>query len=202
MSKTNKTLTVVLIIAIVVTLSLPAIAASSRKADLYYRDIKITLDGKQLTPTDVNGNAVDPFIIDGTTYLPVRAVSEALGLNVDWDNDTSTVILTRPGYTPPAEPGTVTTEMKNALATAQSYLKYTAFSREGLIGQLEYENFSHDAAVYAVDHVGADWNEQAAKKAESYMKYSSFSRERLIEQLEHEGFTHEQAVYGVTAVGY
>ena len=80
MSKTNKTLTVVLIIAIVITLSLPAIASSSRKADLYYRDIKITLDGKQLTPTDVNGNAVDPFIIDGTTYLPVRAVSEALGL--------------------------------------------------------------------------------------------------------------------------
>jgi len=29
-----------------------------------------------------------------TVYLPVRAISEALGLSVSWDNDTKTVTLT------------------------------------------------------------------------------------------------------------
>jgi len=56
--------------------------------------------------------------------------------------------------------------------------------------------------VYGVDHTGADWNEQAAKKAEQYLKYSAFSREGLIDQLMFEGFTRSQAEYGVAAVGY
>ena len=46
-----------------------------------------------MEPKDANGNTVEPFIIDGTTYLPVRAVSNALGLNVGWDDATSTVSL-------------------------------------------------------------------------------------------------------------
>lgn len=58
-----------------------------------YRDIKITIDGTELVPKDVSGNVVEPFIIDGTTYLPVRAISEALKLSVAWDDSTSTVIL-------------------------------------------------------------------------------------------------------------
>jgi Copper amine oxidase N-terminal domain. len=36
---------------------------------------------------------VPPQVIDGRTLVPVRAISEALGIDVDWNNDTSTVIL-------------------------------------------------------------------------------------------------------------
>lgn len=96
----------------------------------------------------------------------------------------------------------LTTGQKNALASANSYLNYSAFSYQGLIEQLEYEKYSHNDAVFAADNCGADWNEQAAKSAKSYLDYSSFSRDGLIEQLEYEGFTHEQAVYGVEANGY
>lgn len=201
MNKLNKILTVVLILAILAT---GVTAATSRKADLYYRDIKITLDGQTITPKDANGAIVDPFIIDGTTYLPVRAVSEALGLNVSWDDATSTVVLQSPGYTPPSTPtaGTVTQGMKNAVAKAQQYLKYSSFSRSGLISQLEFEGYSTSEVEYAVDNVGANWNEQAAKKAEQYLKYSSFSRSGLLDQLLFEGFTQSQAEYGLKAVGY
>ena len=94
-----------------------------------------------------------------------------------------------------------TKAQENALKSAQSYLRFSAFSRNGLIKQLEYEGFTHEQAVYGVDNVGADWNEQAVKSAESYLKYSAFSRKGLIEQLEYEGFTHEQAVYGVDQNG-
>ena len=47
-----------------------------------------------IEPKDVNGNVVEPFIIDGTTYLPVRAICNALGLKVNWNSETNTVELT------------------------------------------------------------------------------------------------------------
>jgi hypothetical protein len=91
---------------------------------------------------------------------------------------------------------------RNALRSALDYLDYSAFSYSGLVEQLEYEGYSNEEAVYAVDNCGADWNEQAALSAQSYIDYSAFSRTGLIEQLEYEGFTREQAEYGVAAVGY
>ena len=66
------------------------------------------------------------------------------------------------------------------------------------------EGFSKADAVFAVNHIDVNWNEQAAKSAKSYLDMSSFSRQGLIEQLESEygeGFTHSQAVYGVNKTG-
>lgn len=81
---------------ITVTMVVPAIAASITKknAQLEYSDMKIALNGNTVTPKDANGNTVDPFVIDGTTYLPVRAIGNALGMGVDWDKNTNTVLLT------------------------------------------------------------------------------------------------------------
>ena len=101
-----------------------------------------------------------------------------------------------------AKKDNMTLGQKNALASAKNYLSFTAFSYEGLIEQLEFEDYSHEDAVFAADNCGADWNEQAAKSAKSYLSFSSFSRQSLIDQLEFEGFTHEQAVYGAEANGY
>ncbi len=91
---------------------------------------------------------------------------------------------------------------ENALKKAKDYLSFSAFSRQGLIEQLEYEGFSKEDSTYAVDNCGADWNEQAVEKAKSYLDFSSFSRDGLIDQLLYEGFTKEQAEYGVKQVGY
>ncbi|WP_343121170.1 copper amine oxidase N-terminal domain-containing protein [Intestinimonas butyriciproducens] len=70
-----------------------AFAAYQKQATLDYTGIKITLNGAAVTPKDANGNAVEPFAIEGTTYLPVRAVANALGLGVTWDGATSTIRL-------------------------------------------------------------------------------------------------------------
>ena len=66
----------------------------SRPVTVDYNDIKVTLDGKAVDLVDANGNAVEPFAIAGTTYLPIRAVASALGLDVGWDSATSTAVLT------------------------------------------------------------------------------------------------------------
>ena len=96
----------------------------------------------------------------------------------------------------------ISLEFKNAHNSALSYLDYTSFSREGLINQLEFEGYSNESAIYAVDNIPVNWNEQAAKKAQEYLDYSSFSRQGLLDQLIYEGFTDEQALYGLEEVGY
>ncbi len=97
---------------------------------------------------------------------------------------------------------TATTGEKNALSSANSYLRFMNFSYKGLIDQLMYEGYTESEATYAADNCGADWNEQAAKSAASYLEFMSFSRSELISQLEYEGFTSEQAEYGVSQNGY
>lgn len=67
--------------------------ATLKTAELYYNDIQLRVNGKTVVPKDAKGNTVEPFAMDGTTYLPVRAVGEALGMNVDWDGATNTVIV-------------------------------------------------------------------------------------------------------------
>lgn len=61
--------------------------------DVIANSIKIIVDGQTLNPTDVNGNKVEPIIYNGTTYLPVRAVANALGKAVYWDGPNYTVYL-------------------------------------------------------------------------------------------------------------
>lgn len=61
--------------------------------ELVYRNIGVTLDGKALELRDAQGKAVEPFLLDGTTYLPLRAVAGSLGLQVEWDGANSRVIL-------------------------------------------------------------------------------------------------------------
>ncbi len=109
---------------------------------------------------------------------------------------------TTPAPTPTPTPvSSETVSQKNAVKKAKSYLGYTAFSHDGLVAQLEYDQFSHADAVYGADNSGANWNEQAAAKAKSYMGYSAFSRGSLIAQLEYDKFTQAQAEYGANAVG-
>ena len=59
--------------------------------EVVYDNIKIVIDGRQCDPKDADGVSVEPFIYNGTTYLPARAVAEALGKNVSWDGEQSTV---------------------------------------------------------------------------------------------------------------
>lgn len=70
-------LTMALLIGLVGT---AGATVGKRTAELDYNNIQIALDGKTITPKDVNGNIVEPFAINGTVYLPVRAVGNALGL--------------------------------------------------------------------------------------------------------------------------
>lgn len=67
-------------------------------------DIKFLVDGDSFVAKD--GDAVlSPIVYKDRTYLPVRSLGEALGVAVDWDKDTRTVILgDKPAVVVPEEP--------------------------------------------------------------------------------------------------
>lgn len=67
--------------------------SSGNLYDVITEGVKIVVDGRELHPTDVNGKTVEPFIYNGTTYLPVRAVAGALNKAVSWDGENFTVYL-------------------------------------------------------------------------------------------------------------
>ena len=77
-----------------------ASAVTKKTIEASYMDIKLVVDGVEVTPKDAAGKVVEPFMSEGTTYLPVRAVAEALGKEVSWDGDTKTVYI---GKAPGAE---------------------------------------------------------------------------------------------------
>lgn len=68
-------------------------ASRSESIQALYEDIKVYIDNAPIALTDATGATVEPFIYNGTTYLPVRGVSEALGLDVAWDDATKSVYL-------------------------------------------------------------------------------------------------------------
>ena len=72
-----------------------ALAANTVTKTIYatYRGIRIMVDGTVITPKDSKGNTVEPFISNGTTYVPLRAVSEALGKQVTWDGNANMIYI-------------------------------------------------------------------------------------------------------------
>ena len=102
MKKRTKVIIAALACMMLIVGSVAVIARNQdREITVGYRDIQIFIDGELFIPKDVNGVVVEPFIYDGTTYLPVRAISEALDKTVDWDGETSTIYV---GPRPDEEP--------------------------------------------------------------------------------------------------
>jgi hypothetical protein len=62
-------------------------ATEAVKLDAFY-GVKIIQNGIDKTPTENK-----PFIVDGSTYIPLRAAAELLGVAINWDGDSSAVVL-------------------------------------------------------------------------------------------------------------
>lgn len=183
--------------------STPWLFVSNLSASTYSANVKDDdLAGKTLRFRIAAFNSVGVGVFSETNWIDYPSLSSSGGSAstlppaVNSGNTTTTTVATTSTATP-SQSGTVS--QRNAVSKAASYLRSSAFSRSGLIGQLEYEGFSTSDATYGVDAQNADWNAQAVKKGASYLRSSSFSRSGLISQLEYEGFSSSQASFGVDA---
>ncbi len=93
MFKRVRWIAVGVIIGIMLSGGIVYAATNTKTIEAWYNNIKIVIDGQEIKPVDANGNTVEPFISNGTTYLPVRAVASALGKEVYWDGPNFTVYL-------------------------------------------------------------------------------------------------------------
>jgi len=96
--KIRKTLalTLVISIALLSVCSLAYAAGVTKSIEVTYTNPSIFVDGYLIETKDVTGKKVEPFVYEGTTYLPVRAISEALGKTVDWDSAANRIDIGNP----------------------------------------------------------------------------------------------------------
>lgn len=106
----------------------------------------------------------------------------------------------KPKEEKPKEPE-MTLSQQNAVRAAKDYIDYSAFSKKGLIEQLEFEGYSTEDATFAVGKIDVDWKEQAVQAGKDYLDFTSFSRQGLIDQLKFDGHTEADAIYAVDQIG-
>ncbi len=141
-----------------------AYAASNTKTiEAIYNNIKIYVDGVKIDPKDANGNTVEPFIYNGTTYLPVRAIGEAIGKTVSWDGATQSVYIgEKPGdvqylmeVCPPYETDKytdyTTSNGKSFIMSGKAYTN--GFTLSGMVGSMSFPRES-----YAIINLDGKYN--------------------------------------------
>ena len=86
----KKKFIVLLVLAFVlaIVISIPVIAAGLTQTITVFTDMSIKVDGEVFQPKDANGNDVLIMEYEGTTYAPLRALAEAYGLEVGYDDAT------------------------------------------------------------------------------------------------------------------
>ena len=71
--------------------------------EVEYNNIKVYKDNVLCELKDANGSTIEPFIYNGTTYMPVRGTANLADMQVTWDGATQSVYLWDemvPGGTP------------------------------------------------------------------------------------------------------
>ena len=125
---TTALLTVVLVFAITVGASA---TTGTKSLSAIFRNIQMIANGKVVQAE------AEPFIVGGRTYVPLRAISEALGAYVDWNAATN--IVTIKGGTSSTEVATLKAQIaaKDAEIASLKAKLNDQTSNDGDLGKLE-----------------------------------------------------------------
>lgn len=80
---------IILMFALFLTTSYAA--NTYRKTIAVTSGVNVEFNNEAIDMIDANGKAVEAFIYNGTTYVPIRAVSNAFGADIGYDRNTQTI---------------------------------------------------------------------------------------------------------------
>lgn len=125
-----------------------------KELEINYRDIKVLLDGSELTLKSADGKVIEPFIYDGTTYLPLRAVAETTGAEVEWDGATNSIYLSVEDDEPAPEKSTYDLSKTSdwTIEEAQKYgytLDFDAMAEKDYVKLVKYEGEEKNVLIPA-----------------------------------------------------
>lgn len=128
-------------------------AIATKNLQAIYNDIKIRYNGVFVQPQ------VEPFIIDGTTYLPLRAIANMFNKSVDWDGSTYTVII---NDLPDTRVATLEAQLANKDAQIKS-LEQQLQTARNRISTLENQKKDKDDIEEQIEDLEDDLNDDYAK---------------------------------------
>ncbi len=95
--------------------------AATDKIQVYIKpDVTIVLNGEERIFRDAEGRIVYPMIYNGSTYLPVRAISGLMGEEIEWDSYSKTIFIGKTLSNPNKVKKTVPTESAVTLNIAMA----------------------------------------------------------------------------------
>lgn len=124
-------------------------AADMKKAvTAVYKNIKVVANGSEVAMD------LEPFIVDGRTYVPVRAIANIFDKNVEWDAVNSKVIITnKPDtvltylYSRIAEKDTAITALQNQVKSLEAQLDKALKNKGTSLSDLE-DDLNDDYSEY------------------------------------------------------
>lgn len=188
------------IAGVLATLMLTGVFAVAKnmyeKIDVLYNDVKIEIDGEEFIAKDVNGNVVEPFIYNGTTYLPVRAIATAFDKDVAWDESTYTVKLTTKEQTPSEAPEEKTEKSENTPEYGSN------LTDEQLLGTWYGDVSALLESMGVPEKLASGYNIYLTYEFGEDGKYKIYMSESSLDALVDASFEYALLSYGVTAQQY
>jgi hypothetical protein len=162
---------------IILGIALSLVVTPTKAASYIMQKITVAVNSVNLV---VNGKKVstDNFLYKGTTYVPLRAVSETFGKEVNWNQSTQTVTISEPGTSPSSTRVTingVTISVNKVVQDSDSlklYVTYTNNSKEEVMTGDSLAKIVANGTQYSYNH---DFNferyyETGVEKADDFIE--------------------------------
>ena len=196
-----------LAMALAMVMGTVALAAGTDK-NITVTPMSMTINGQTVTPTKSNGDAAEVFAYDGATYVPLRYLSELLGIQVEWDKDSPntaklvmdkmTYTATTPGHNAPItvavtmEDGKIAkVEVSNEIETrgvgkvaiekmTQRIVETQSLACDSITGASITSNAIKRGALQALKDGGVDTTELAKAPAKAEAKDATYDADVVV----------------------